>query len=130
MFNLDYNINLSRYTLKGERLKYLPHYLSNMDNEINALTRKLRKGRFKDTKIQQQLLQLMSKRDDLKQHNCKEEEDGHEQCREVNFTLPDSSAGKMYNYSVTLSTHLHDLFTPFISYAKSHRAPNIREVFF
>ncbi|HHE3492204.1 TPA: TonB-dependent receptor [Pasteurella multocida] len=130
MFNLDYNVNLSRYTLKGERLKYLPHYLSNMDDEINALTRKLRKGHFKDTKIQQQLLQLMSKRDDLKQHNCKEEEDGHERCREVNFTLPDSSAGKMYNYSVTLSTHLHDLFTPFISYAKSHRAPNIREVFF
>ncbi|XWY21242.1 TonB-dependent receptor domain-containing protein [Bisgaard Taxon 45] len=130
MFNLDYNVNLSRYTLKGERLKYLPRYLSDMDHEIAGLTDKFIKGKGKDTKIHQQLLQLMSKRDDLKQHNCKEKEDGSERCHEVNFTLPDSQAGKMYNYSVTLSAHLHDLFTPFISYAKSHRAPNIREVFF
>ncbi|PSM53317.1 TonB-dependent receptor [Campylobacter blaseri] len=35
-----------------------------------------------------------------------------------------------FNYSTILSAQLHDLFSPFITYSKTTRAPNIQEMFF
>ncbi|WP_079992561.1 TonB-dependent receptor domain-containing protein [Campylobacter pinnipediorum] len=34
------------------------------------------------------------------------------------------------NYSFGTSVYLHDLFSPFVNYSKTHRAPNIKEMFF
>lgn len=137
ILSFDYNVNLSRYSLKGERLKYLPQYISDTSAEINVLSRKMIREKNPEVRkqLQTQIQELESKLAYIKQHNCvrtyDEDLDEYlEECREVHFTLPDSSAGKMYNYSATLSANIHDLFTPFISYSKSHRAPNIREVFF
>ncbi|WP_424409507.1 TonB-dependent receptor domain-containing protein [Pasteurella sp. PK-2025] len=137
ILSLDYNVNLSRYRLNGERLKYLPFYLSETESEISSLYRKISREKDAATRdeLRQKVRELQSKLDYVKQHNCHTSYDEDldeevEQCREVNFTLPDQSAGKMYNYSATLSANIHDLFTPFVSYSKSHRAPNIREVFF
>lgn len=41
-----------------------------------------------------------------------------------------SKNGNFYNGKAVFSLLLHDLFTPYISYAVTHRAPNVQEVFF
>ncbi|HDL3753489.1 TPA: TonB-dependent receptor [Mannheimia haemolytica] len=55
---------------------------------------------------------------------------GEFNCPDVNFPHTATGKHKRINYSATLSAYIHDLFTPFISYSQTHRAPNIKEIFF
>lgn len=121
IFTLDYNVNMSRYKLTGTRQKYFPNYLSEISRDIGIA------GRNKD---RAEVERLEALRDRLISENCTSDEDGDLDCPDINYPVADRSYGKMYNYSTTFSSNIHDLFTPFISYARSHRAPNIKEVFF
>ncbi|TKX28665.1 TonB-dependent receptor [Campylobacter sp. MIT 12-5580] len=57
-------------------------------------------------------------------------------CREVNSYCEPKEAGYFkqkdmkFNTSLMASLKLHTLFTPFISYSRTHRAPNVQEFFF
>lgn len=62
---------------------------------------------------------------------------GHKpQCDSINFMCFPKTAtdikedGLKLNASLMLSANLHELFTPFISYARTNRAPNVQEMFF
>ncbi|MGC7561141.1 TonB-dependent receptor plug domain-containing protein [Pasteurella sp. PK-2025] len=121
IFTLDYNVNMSRYKLTGTRQKYFPNYLSEISRDIWIA------GRNKD-KAEVERLEALKER--LISENCTYDEDNDLDCPDINYPVADRSYGKMYNYSTTFSSNIHDLFTPFISYARSHRAPNIKEVFF
>ncbi len=121
IFTLDYNVNMSKYKLIGTRQKYFPNYLSEIHRDINIAQR---------NKNYPEVTRLTDLYNSLRQQNCSyDPEDGYE-CPDINYPVTDYSHGKMYNYSTTFSSNIHDLFTPFISYSRSHRAPNIKEVFF
>lgn len=57
-------------------------------------------------------------------------------CDEVNFMCFPKAAtdidknGLRLNASVMLSAAIHELFTPFVSFARTNRAPNVQEMFF
>ncbi|NDJ26921.1 TonB-dependent receptor [Campylobacter sp. MIT 12-8780] len=57
-------------------------------------------------------------------------------CDEVNFMCFPKTAtdidkdGLRFNASVMLSATFHELFTPFVSFARTNRAPNVQEMFF
>lgn len=57
-------------------------------------------------------------------------------CDEINFMCFPKTAtdidknGLRFNASVMFSVALHELFTPFVSYARTNRAPNVQEMFF
>lgn len=62
---------------------------------------------------------------------------GHRgKCDEINIRCFPKNAididrsGWYFNASNTLSVKLHDLFMPFLSYARTNRAPNVQEMFF
>lgn len=57
-------------------------------------------------------------------------------CNDYNTWCEQKAAGDFrsgdvnFNASVMLSAELHSLFTPFISFSRTHRAPNVQEMFY
>lgn len=47
-----------------------------------------------------------------------------------NFKKYEMGEHKYLNHSLGLSAYIHDMFTPFVNYSKTHRSPNIKEIFF
>lgn len=121
IFTLDYNMNISRYKLVGTRQKYFPNYLQEISRDIRVA--ELNKNQVEADR-------LKGLYNSLRQQNCSYDPDDGYECPDINYPLTDYSQGRTYNYSVTFSSNFHDLFTPFLSYSRSHRAPNIKEVFF
>ncbi|MGX2957552.1 TonB-dependent receptor domain-containing protein [Ursidibacter arcticus] len=121
LFTLDYNFNIGRYKLTGNRSKYFADYIDELE--------KARAKAFRN-RDSEEIQRLSQRIEALKNDVCTVDEDDEEECPDFNFIVQDQTSGKFYNYSTALSAYLHDLFTPFIGYSKSHRAPNIKEVFF
>nr|WP_262363280.1 TonB-dependent receptor [Histophilus somni] len=51
-------------------------------------------------------------------------------CRPMEYTLEKGGSRSHDNYSASFSADFHPLFSPFVSYAKTHRVPNIKEMYF
>ena len=51
-------------------------------------------------------------------------------CDGNEFMFTDYGRRKAINYSGVLSFEFHELFTPFVSYSKNERVPNIQELYF
>ncbi|OPA71444.1 hypothetical protein BB381_02815 [Campylobacter pinnipediorum subsp. caledonicus] len=47
-----------------------------------------------------------------------------------NEKMYDNGSHKHFNYSFGASVYINDLFSPFVNYSKTHREPNIKEMFF
>ncbi|MGX2949238.1 TonB-dependent receptor domain-containing protein [Frederiksenia canicola] len=121
MFTLDLNGNISRYRYRGDRYKYVPFYHSALESQRNFAQRQ---------RNQALVNELTRQIEELEEKYCAYDEDEDLICREVNIPMHHIGKGKNTNYSATLSAYLNDLFTPFISYSKTHRAPNVKEIFF
>lgn len=120
MFALDASVNMVKSRHQGKSFHYLPDYID--DLEISKYPLEKRND-----------LEAIKKVDSLIQtvgnQYCRYE-DGEYECPEINIPIEHNGKRKKVNYSLTLSANVHDLFTPFVSYSKTHRLPNINEMFF
>ncbi|MDD0824503.1 TonB-dependent receptor [Mannheimia sp. AT1] len=123
IFALDASVNLVKSKHQGKSFRYLPHYIQEIENG---------KYRLRKNNDQIALAELDSKLTALgKQHNCDYDAEYDEyECPDINIPFDHHGKKKKVNYSVTLSANMNDLFTPFVSYSKTHRLPNINEMFF
>ncbi|CAD7289049.1 putative TonB-dependent receptor [Campylobacter majalis] len=53
-----------------------------------------------------------------------------EDCKQADLAIIRGNEGQLNNYSLSFSVNFHDLFVPFVTYSKTHRIPNIKEVYF
>ncbi|MDO4429801.1 MAG: TonB-dependent receptor [Lonepinella koalarum] len=129
-FGLDVNANINTSYFSGQRFKYLPFYIQELESEINNVTRK---------RQYEQLKELQNQLESLQRKHCEyipdedfpdDPELGEFKCGDKNIPMMTKGKHKRINYSATLSAYFHDLFTPFVSYSQTHRAPNIKEIFF
>ncbi|MGF7452810.1 TonB-dependent receptor domain-containing protein [Pasteurella bettyae] len=128
VLDINANINLSRY--KGTRFKYLPFYRQEIEEQIYQLNRQ---HAYNEANVLQEQLEK------LEAQYCRyipdpddpEDEDLAEfECADKNISTESKGKHRLVNYSATLSAYIHDLFTPFVSYSKTHRVPNVKEMFF
>ncbi|OOF70442.1 TonB-dependent receptor domain-containing protein [Rodentibacter caecimuris] len=111
IFQLDYNINWVNYRFNGDYLgyfydyeEYLRHYT---EHEI------LNKYKFCD--------KISGEFDSDKYTYA---------CSLYEPVLKKGGKRSAINHSAVLSADIHELFTPFISYTRTHRMPNIQEIYF
>lgn len=121
IFTLDLNANISRYRLSGDRYKYVPFYMRSLQSQQRIAYRQ--RNYELASALQNQITAL-------EESYCYEDEDEDLICKEVNIPIKHVGNGERTNYSATFSAYVHDLFTPFVSYARTHRAPNVKEMFF
>ncbi len=102
-FNLAYNTNFTRYKFTGEHAEY---YLG---------------SDLRDT---------LDKNSPLWKQLCYTPSEGVDVCENYEPLVHKSGKKNALNHSVTLSADFHPLFMPFINYSRTHRMPNIQEMFF
>lgn len=120
ILTFDYNINFVKYKFRGEKLKNIDQYSKYIENLLNQARAR---GDYEATNKYSDIL------DDLKEKYYDED---YEDWSDLSATFPfyESGSGKFVNYSSLLSANFSDYFTPFIGYSKTHRAPNLKEMFF
>lgn len=130
IFALDMNANINLSRFKGKRFKYLPFYIDELKQEQNMLNKQ---RKYKEAN------EVLSQLESLKKQYCTyipdadfpdDPEFGELKCADKNIPIESKGKHRLVNYSATLSAYIHELFTPFISYSKTHRVPNIKEIFF
>ncbi|AHG78596.1 Heme utilization protein [Mannheimia varigena USDA-ARS-USMARC-1312] len=130
IWGLDINANINTARFIGQRFKYFPFTIEELESNIREANRNRQFEHLKS---------LQSQLDNLRKKHCtyipdedfpNDPEWGEFNCPDVNIPHTATGKHKRINYSATLSAYIHDLFTPFISYSQTHRAPNIKEIFF
>lgn len=107
IFKLDFNANVQRYNFKG--------------------------GVFNKFRNEDDFVKHFGEEEGKKQiaQNCQWDDDIDEyMCDDVELNIDKYGSGKLINTSTTLAIEAHELFTPFITYSTTQRAPNIKEMFF
>lgn len=134
IFTLGANVNWTRNDFKGEIYDghTLPIYMEELYQASKGYNPKTRKYGKPDPSAQ-------AKMDSLKeQYGCDYDYDEERYVCNKNgfsydhFEISKQKEGKhkYVNYAFSISAYLDDLFTPFVNYSKTHRAPNIKEIFF
>lgn len=125
LFTLDMNVNLSKYRYRGEKFNYIPDEWDKLQDDYRQnsnLKPHIDKFIHQHCEISPDYDPLFSDLDDNEYEKY--------ECREDNIVERVTGKRHYINYSAMLSMNVNDLFNPFISYAKNHRAPNIKEMFF
>ncbi|PSM51490.1 TonB-dependent receptor [Campylobacter blaseri] len=153
IFTFSFNANWSKYNFTGERFERLDRLLANLRQKANSAFRdKDYDSARKYNKMMDDLNAKHCGRDEYGYSNycddfylykgkliseeeyddldIDEQEKTDKYIQTANEKLFDSGSRRYFNYSLGTSVYLHDLFSPFINYSKTHRAPNIKEMFF
>ncbi|EXI62739.1 hypothetical protein MHD_06270 [Mannheimia granulomatis] len=128
VLDMNTNINLSRY--KGQRFKYIPFYIDELNQTINVLNKQKKYTEANGVRNQVESLQKQYCTYTPDEDFPDDPDFGVFKCEDKNIPIESKGKHRLVNYSATLSAYIHDLFTPFVSYSKTHRVPNIKESFF
>ncbi|WP_195836332.1 TonB-dependent receptor domain-containing protein, partial [Campylobacter portucalensis] len=118
IFTLTSNFNWTKYQYEGERYDRLD---------------KLRYPEGPFEKLYGDDFCINSKFKHIKDKYFESGEDYDYECRPLDnahYRSFDYGNDRFLNYSFSLSAYVHDMFMPFINHSKTHRAPNIKEMFF
>ncbi|BFU60622.1 MULTISPECIES: TonB-dependent receptor domain-containing protein [Rodentibacter] len=107
IFNLNYSVNFVDYRFNGEYAGYFSEY----------------KDYIKHYSQDEILRRFCNKDEDL------EGENGYA-CELHEPIMKKGGKRNAINHSLALNVDIHELFNPFISYSKTHRMPNIQEMYF
>ncbi|TCP97649.1 hemoglobin/transferrin/lactoferrin receptor protein [Cricetibacter osteomyelitidis] len=108
IFNLNYNVNFVNYRFNGEYANYFIDYEDYV-------------GHYSENEI---LKNFCDKELSLDGQTY------YYYCALHEAITKKSGKRNNINHSLVLNADIHELFNPFISYSKTHRMPNIQEMFF
>lgn len=103
--NLDYNVSFVNYKFSGE---YADYIVTGED-----------------------YIKHFGRDSEIYKKSCDQTEDPVSPSCDIYEPIAEGKGKRSaINHSVTFSADIHPLFTPFVSYSKTHRMPNIQEMFF
>ncbi|OOS02049.1 hypothetical protein B0186_01435 [Canicola haemoglobinophilus] len=134
IFTLDYNFNIVKSNTRGQVLTSVDQEYSKLASELDEIEDTLKKLRRQgNNQAQRQILQqrkteLEQAQEEFDKKYEYDRDDGYK--KRPTFINYNSVNHTFKNYSATLTADINHYFTPFISYAKTHRVPTVQEIFF
>lgn len=120
IYSLDLNANWNQAKFSGTRFRHIPDYIDQLEREADNLS-------IRDPKR----ADIYDQIDELTDQYCDVlKADDDPICEGKSLKQNVHGKHKNVNYSASLSANIHELFAPFISYSKTNRVPNIKEIFF
>lgn len=135
IFALDYNFNIVKSNTRGQVLTSIEQEYAKLKSTSAQLNKEYNAIPFRDrgNDYARQLYERINHlAQDMEAFDEKYEWDEDEEMykKRPTFVNYHQANHTFKNYSVSLTANVNNYFTPFISYAKTHRAPTVQETFF
>lgn len=137
IFALDFNFNIVKWKNKGQRLRIgqdMESRYDKIDEEIDDLKDELNLLNENDPDELEMIKDIKIQIADLERYQ-KDLKDNYYNPATDTWRRPMISdwrevSGNFINRSYMLSAYFSDYFSPFVGYSKTHRVPNIKEMYF
>lgn len=134
MFSFDYNVNLVNGKTIGQVLTSVDQEYDKLKSEWNRISKMYRSLSWADKrkdigiKMRADIEKLNEEMEAFDEKYEYDEDEGYQ--KRPTFVNHHRVEHSFRNYSATLTANINHYFTPFVSYAKTHRMPTIQETFF